>query len=1131
MQLRKLKHPILAAVVLVLSCAEHQNPFNPVSPNYDPPEVLIDNTSLQGNDSTSGTTITLYVSGNRPEVDIRYALDSAWSDWMDDFAGDSIVITGIVDGQHTVVLEGRYDDASAMDDTTFAFVKVPAPRIVPDTTSLLADTLLEIRSGSACTLTVTAAGTPPFSLYWYRDTELVDTLSGDTLILDSLMPADSGLYYCEIKGRWGQARSDSVFIRWLPPINNAPVALQDTFTIAEDGSLAITGEQSILNNDIDADGDTLTVVMVDSTRNGALTLAASGIFTYKPTNDFAGSDSFTYRVQDHKGAQSEPAVVRITVTAVNDVPVVRKSESITVLEGKTVAVTSQKLSVSDVDNTPAELVYTLTRSPENGSLMLGDSAIDDSAAFTQKNIDDGLLRYTHDGSETTRDTSAFSLADGNGGTIAEIVLPITVTAVNDTPYIAAKLDVSVVEGGAKIISPATITVRDNDNSTDELAFTMLKAPLYGTLKLSGTALDAGGTFTQEDIDSSRLTYQHNKGSNETKDSLSFSVRDKSGATITETVLRIRIGAVDDPPVALDQSVSLNEDGSLAITLSATDPEGSAIAGWEIPVSPKHGTLTGSGAVRTYAPEPDFFGADTFTFRASDVVNWSDTGIIAITVLPVNDAPQWKQGTVELSVKEGKTISLDLRSVFDKDPDGDNVAYTRKSGSGSIAGGSNVWSWTPGFNAAAASPASCIITATDNGSPAKSADITLSITVADSLCRLTTSVANGSGTIRVEGGRTMFDPGTVVRVTANPGTDYVFKNWGGDAAGTDSITTVTVNEDKFVEAVFVKGIETVTLNVGESYVHGSVYVNGYYYLTTRTSPAKVLKIDSDSLADYDECTFPDGYSEAEQIVYSDVTGRLYTVFSDWSRVAIAEIDPVTLAFDEERIVDTTYRTAGGLGHTMATDGTYLYVTAYTNGGITHVCKYSLSSFSNSPVAALQMDSTCRNGHALEVRDGILYMTGAAQPPWVSKVRTSNMTVVQTKHLRGGRYATDDFGMTEKYLFLSTESTGGDFAGIVYRVDRHDLDNVFEINTGVAGGSCYAVAYELGYIWAVFATLPGTITRIDPAVSEAVNYRLDYDKPNEIVSDGKRILITYWGQNPGRIQAFDPKYFEGRQVPVF
>jgi hypothetical protein len=328
---------------------------------------------------------------------------------------------------------------------------------------------------------------------------------------------------------------------------------------------------------------------------------------------------------------------------------------------------------------------------------------------------------------------------------------------------------------------------------------------------------------------------------------------------------------------------------------------------------------------------------------------------------------------------------------------------------------------------------------------------------------------------------------------------------------------------------VKTIETVTLNVGESYVHGTIYVNGYYYLTTRTSPAKVLKVNANNLSDYRETTFPSGYIKGEQIVYSSIIGKLYTVFSHWSKVIIAEIDPVSLVYDEDKIVDTIHHTAGGSGNTMATDGSYLYATAYLNGGITQVCKYSLATFSGTPVATLQMDSACVNGHAMKVLDGILYMTGASNPPWVAKVRTSDLAVVQINHLRGGVYATDDFAMTDRYMFLGTESSNDAFAGTVYRVDAQNLSNVFEINTGVSGGSCFAVANAVQYVWVVFATSPGTLVRIDPSSSEFKKYRLDYDMPNEIISDGKRILITYWNQDPGRIQAFDPQYLNGREIP--
>ncbi|MBD3343680.1 MAG: hypothetical protein GF401_01305, partial [Chitinivibrionales bacterium] len=818
---------------------------------------------------------------------------------------------------------------------------------------------------------------------------------------------------------------------------------------------------------------------------------------------------------------------------VNDVPVVQKNEAVTLPEGKTAAITSQRLAVSDVDNTPAELVYTLTRSPENGSLMLDDSTYDDSAAFTQKNIDDGLLRYTHDGSETTNDNMAFSLADGNGGTIAEIILPVTVTAVNDTPYIAAKLEVSVVEGGAKTISSATLIVRDNDNTADELTFTMLKAPLHGTLKLSGTALDAGGTFTQEDIDSSLLTYQHNKGSSGTTDSLTFSVRDKSGATIAETVLRIRIGAVDDPPVALDQSVSLNEDGSLVITLSATDPEGSAIAGWEIPVSPRHGTLTGSGAVRTYTPEPDFFGADTFTFRANDLVNWSDTGVIAITVLPVNDAPQWKQSSVELSVKEGKTITSDLQTVFDKDPDGDDVTYTKKSGPGSIASGSNVWSWSPGFNAAAASPASCIITATDNGSPAKSADITLTITVTDSLCRLTTSVANGSGTIQVQGGQTMFDPGTEVRITANPGSDYVFKNWRGDATGTDSTTTIIMDRDKSVEAVFVKDVETVTLNISQMDVHGFKYIGGYYFACTHTLPSKLLRFNADDLSEYSEITFTPDHYAADELVYASSTKKIYLVFAYSTVLRIAEIDPYTMEYNEDKIVDTKNYTSGG--QTITTDNEYLYVGARYTQTDSKIIKYSLSTFSNTPSAEITLVPAFGRIHAMQYQDGFLWATGTATPPWILKVNTTDLSIDQEAFIDGIK-PTDDFAYTGSYVFVGLETDyTHEKSGVIYRISTADIAQMYPIYTGKKGGvnegigHCYGVQYYGGYVWAVFATSPGTLTKIDPVSLEYTNYRLEYNIPNEIAWDGRRLCITYWDQDPGIIQAFALQYLEGRESP--
>src|SRR5439155_6454692 len=75
----------------------------------------------------------------------------------------------------------------------------------------------------------------------------------------------------------------------------------------------------VLGNDADVDGDALTAVLVGGPSHGALTLNADGGFTYTPTANFNGSDSFSYKANDGV-AQSNVATVTLTITAVNDAP-------------------------------------------------------------------------------------------------------------------------------------------------------------------------------------------------------------------------------------------------------------------------------------------------------------------------------------------------------------------------------------------------------------------------------------------------------------------------------------------------------------------------------------------------------------------------------------------------------------------------------------------------------------------------------------------------------------------------------------------------------------------------------------------------------------------------------------------
>ena len=103
------------------------------------------------------------------------------------------------------------------------------------------------------------------------------------------------------------------------PVNDAPVAVDDTYATDEDTGLNVAAP-GVLGNDTDVDVDFLTAALVSGTSNGSLTLNADGSFTYTPNANFNGSDSFTYKANDGN-LDSNVATVTITVNPVNDTPV------------------------------------------------------------------------------------------------------------------------------------------------------------------------------------------------------------------------------------------------------------------------------------------------------------------------------------------------------------------------------------------------------------------------------------------------------------------------------------------------------------------------------------------------------------------------------------------------------------------------------------------------------------------------------------------------------------------------------------------------------------------------------------------------------------------------------------------
>jgi hypothetical protein len=143
-------------------------------------------------------------------------------------------------------------------------------------------------------------------------------------------------------------------------------------------------------------------------------------------------------------------------------------------------------------------------------------------------------------------------------------------------------------------------------------------------------------------------------------------------------------------VAAPGTVSLDQDTSAAVALSATDPDGQALT-YAIVSAPAHGALTGEGPNLTYTPAPGYVGPDSFTFKASDGELESAPATVTLEVRFVNHAPLALPGSFTLV--QDTTARVGLTAT---DPDGQALSYTILSGPahGSLGGDAPDLTYTP-----------------------------------------------------------------------------------------------------------------------------------------------------------------------------------------------------------------------------------------------------------------------------------------------------------------------------------------------------------------------------------------------------------------------------------------------------
>lgn len=123
-------------------------------------------------------------------------------------------------------------------------------------------------------------------------------------------------------------------------------------------------------------------------------------------------------------------------------------------------------------------------------------------------------------------------------------------------------------------------------------------------------------------------------------SMIYKVTDAAGATDTATI-RIVVNPVNDPPVAQNKSLTINEDSTGHVILTATDVDSPTPNVFQIVNRPDAaiGSVSLAGSTATFVPFANWNGQSSFTYRAQDTSGaWSAPATVSITVIPVNDTP-------------------------------------------------------------------------------------------------------------------------------------------------------------------------------------------------------------------------------------------------------------------------------------------------------------------------------------------------------------------------------------------------------------------------------------------------------------------------------------------------------------
>ncbi|CAI2302474.1 putative RTX toxin [Vibrio parahaemolyticus] len=424
----------------------------------------------------------------------------------------------------------------------------------------------------------------------------------------------------------------------VTPVNDSPVAVDDTTSIQEDTAVTI----DVLTNDTDVDGDKLSIESASVPKEQGTVEVVDGKLVFTPAENFNGDAEITYTVTD--GELTDEAKVTVTVNPVNDAPTIKVDavESITENAVNTDTVVAA-LTVRDTDTPEDQLAVSLENNSNGYFVLVGNEVKLTQAGVDAVNNDELNLKDL---------TISASVSDGVNPTAGDSD-SLVVNRVNDAP---------TVENA----------IADQVLSEDFDAYTI---DLNEVFKDSDSSLEfsvSGNNSIQISIVNGVATISPTADWNGSE-TLTFTATDPSGESISQRV-GFTVAPVAD--IVADKATVVEDTPTIIKVLGNDTFEGDdKVVSLDTNNGPANGTVSVNpdGSV-TYTPNDNYHGTDSFTYIVTSG-GVSESTTVNVDVTPVNDAPVAKDDIA--TTQEDTAVTIDALPN-DTDADGDKLSIESAS---------------------------------------------------------------------------------------------------------------------------------------------------------------------------------------------------------------------------------------------------------------------------------------------------------------------------------------------------------------------------------------------------------------------------------------------------------------------